>query len=85
MTIVERVAQVFEDEKKTKSVLIRSWEISGVGFPREKNVPVRLKLSCCPPVYMNASHQDGDLFLAFPISCRDWLKLKWHRFWLKKK
>lgn len=81
MTIVEKVTQIFEDEKKTKVVQVKSWEISGTSLPHRKNNPVRLHLSGCPILYMNCSHQDGDVFLAFPISFWQFVKLKWHHLW----
>lgn len=81
MTIVERLTNVFEDEKRTKSVVVKSWEISGVPLPREKNVPLALRLSGCPAVFLSCSHQNADVFLAFPISFYAYWKLKWHRLW----
>lgn len=80
MTIIERVSLVWEDEKKTKQVEVKSWEISGTQLPKEKNLPVRLQLGW-QLILLNCSYQSGDLFLAFPISAKAYLKLKWHRFW----
>ncbi len=81
MTLIERVTDVWEDEKQTKKVQVRSWELSGVPLPKEKNLPVVLHLSWCRPVYLCCSHQDADIFLAFPISFWGYVKLWWYRLW----
>ena len=80
MTIVERVTEVFEDEKRTRPVRVVSWEISGTQLPKEKNIPVRLKFGK-QSILMSCSHQDSDVFLAFPVTLWAFIKLKWHRLW----
>ncbi len=80
MTIVERVTDVFEDEKRTKLVRVTSWEISGTHLPKEKNIPVRLRFGK-QSILLNCSHQAGDVFLAFPVTLWVFIKLKWHRLW----
>lgn len=81
MTIIERISEVYEDEKCTKKVAVKSWEISGVPLPREKCIPLAMRLSGCPTIFVSCSHQDADIFLAFPISFWAFFKLKWHKLW----
>lgn len=81
MTIIERTAEVYADEARTKQMSVKSWELFGVMIPKEKNLPLRLSMSGCPTIYMNCSHQAADLFLAYPISFASYVKLKWHRMW----
>lgn len=81
MTIIERYVQVYEDEKREKPVQVRSFEISGVPLPKEKNVPVIVRVSWCRLLYLTCSHQGADVFLGFPISFWPYVKLKWHWMW----
>jgi hypothetical protein len=80
MTIIERVSEIWVDEKKTQSVKVRSWEISGTSLPKEKNVPVRMQFGK-ESMYLICSHQDSDVFLAVKVTRWGYLKLKWHRLW----
>lgn len=79
MIIAEHYVQVYEDEKKEKLVQVRSFEISGVPLAQEKNLPVTIRITGCPPIYLNCSHQGADIFIAFPISVWSYIKLKWHK------
>jgi hypothetical protein len=81
LTIIERFVKVYEDEKREKPVLVRSFEISGVTLPKEKSVPVIVRMSWCRPLYLSCSHHDADVFVGFPISLWSFVKLKWHRLW----
>lgn len=82
MTLIERVSLIYEDEKKEKPpVQVRSFEISGVPWPKIKGLPAKVSVTGCPVVYLTCNHQDGDVFLGFPISFWPYVKLRWHRLW----
>jgi hypothetical protein len=83
LNILERVTAVWEDEKQTKKANVVSWEISGIPFSQDRQcvIPVALRITGCPTVYMMVSHQGGGVFLGFPITRGKFWRLRWHLLW----
>lgn len=81
MTLIEQATQVYEDEKRTRLVKVRSFEIAGVELPHAKNVPVRISMTGQPVLYLSCSHVGADMYLGHPISFSSYVKLRWYSLW----
>ncbi len=81
MTIKERRADVYADEDRTKPISLKSYEISGVKLRGESAIPVVVRMTGQPPLYLVCSHLGSDLYLGHPIKFRAFVRLKWGLLW----